>query len=246
MSVLQLFDQSGDILLINAYLPYHNSSDFQNQYTLYRDTLGFIESVLTENNTSRFIVLLDMNCNLYDKNHPYSKLLHNLMTNYSLFSAFDLCPDFDPFTSFTRSDVKLGSYTLIDGILLSDTLRSIVSNVCISDYGDNVSDHVPVELEISVDIAEIVVEPKKVPRVVIWDKLSPGIIMNFRVKMREALGSIEVPFHSLLHGDKCCSDDNHKYLLESYYLDIVNAVQYVIDFYQDLNLVYRSNIGQMN
>ena len=48
--------------------------------------------------------------------------------------------------------------------------------------------------------------------------------------MREKLDCISVPFYTALHGDKCCSDEVHKRLIESYYNDIVNAVMFADSF----------------
>ena len=42
--------------------------------------------------------------------------------------------------------------------------------------------------------------------------------------MRTNLSAINVPFHSILHGDKCCLNDTHKIALERYYCDIMSAV----------------------
>ena len=74
---------------------------------------------MNDNPDSSFILLLDMNCNLYDTNHVYSKLLHDVIQRFSLFSAYDLMPNFDPTINYTRCDVKSNSYTLINGILVS-------------------------------------------------------------------------------------------------------------------------------
>ena len=95
---------------------------------------------MIENAQSYFILLLDMNCNLYNVNHPFSVLIRDFMSRYAFFSAFDLMPSFDPTADYTRSDAKTNSYTLLDGILLSKPLAPLVSNVRIVDNDDNVSD----------------------------------------------------------------------------------------------------------
>ena len=90
---------------------------------------------MLENRDCRFVLLLDMNCNFYDPSHPYSKLLIDMMERFSLKSAFDLIPSFDPKQSYTRCDVKTNSYTLIDGILVSESLMDRICNVRISHCG---------------------------------------------------------------------------------------------------------------
>ena len=179
---------------------------------------------------SHFILLLDMNCNIYESGHPYSRLVHDLMSQYDLFSAFDLVPNFDPNSDFTRSDPKTNSFSLIDGILLSGSLRGKIANVRISDYGDNISDHRPVELDLKVSLSEILVEKKRACPTVNWSKLSPDSLSVFRQKMTEKLDDIVVPFHSLVHGNSCCDDNQHRGEIESYYRGIVDAVLYADSF----------------
>ena len=129
VSVMNLSADVGEIVLINGYLPFYKTSDLQNQRIIYQETLAYIENIINDHLGSHFILLLDMNCNIYNTGHPYSILLRDLMSRKSLFSAFDLVPNFDPSANFTRCDLKTNSFTLIDGILLSDSLRDLVSNV---------------------------------------------------------------------------------------------------------------------
>ena len=222
--VLKMTADCGDIILINAYLPYFNTRDLQNQRMLYQDTLSYVDYVISDNVGSHTILLLDMNCNIYDNTHPFSVLLRDLMNKFSLHSAFDLIDNFNPDTEFTRSDVKTGSYTLIDGILLSQSLLNLVSNVRISEYGDNVSDHRPVELELLISLSEIPSRPTTKPHTVNWSKLPEATIAHFRDTMTAQLDKIDVPFYTIIHGDKCCNDDSHKAMIETYYNDISAAV----------------------
>ena len=90
VSVIKLSANIGEIVLINGYLPFYDTRDLQNQRILYQETLAYIENIIDDNLGSHFVLLLDMNCNLYDTGHPYSILLRDLMTTKSLFSAFDL------------------------------------------------------------------------------------------------------------------------------------------------------------
>ena len=146
------------------------------------------------------------------------------MTKWSLISAFDLMPGFQSGTNFTRSDLKTNSFTLIDGILISDNLSHYVSNVRISDYGNNVSDHCPVELDLEAALDEIRLEKKFPKPTVNWAKLSPECIENFQKIMSQKLDEINLSFLSLLHGDRCCSNNHHRESIDRYHNDIVEAV----------------------
>ena len=226
VSVLQMTAKEADILLISAYLPFFNTRDLQNYVSLYQDTLAYIEMIMHENQTSKFIILLDMNCNIYDASHTYSKLMIDFMARNSLLNTFNLIPNFDSTKSFTRCDEKTNSYTLIDGILVTESLSNLISNVRISEYGDNVSDHRPVEMELSVTLSTIDVPVKKQAPSVIWHKLDSTTLESFRHSMTAKLNDIDVPFHSILHGDQCCADYEHRHSIQQYYEEIVAAVEF--------------------
>ena len=65
---------------------------------------------------------------------------------------------------------------------------------------------------------------KKVIPVITWSKLTPEDISTFQTVMTQKLDEIVIPYYSILHGDKCCSDDLHRRQIECYFNDIRNAV----------------------
>ena len=227
VSVLKL---CSDIILINGYMPYFNTRDLQNQKILYQDTVAYIDNVMTEHSGAKFILLLDMNCNIYDPSHPFSIFILDLMTKYSLLSAFDRMTNFDPITCYTRSDPETNSFTLIDGILISQTLAPLVNDVRISDFGDNVSDHRPVEIDLHIELEEISLSRPRLTPTVNWSKLSSQSIETYREKMTERLDMIPVPFYTILHGDNCCNNEAHKELIQNYFHDIESAVLHADSF----------------
>ena len=223
VTVLELNTYSENIVILNCYFPYFNSKDLENSTLLYRDTVGFIDNVMHLNRDSKFIILADFNCNIYDSNHRYTQLIQPLMNKYNLVSALDIDESFDADSAFTRFDVKTNSYTLIDGILISEDLRSKVSRVGIFQDGDNVSDHLPVEMDITLHITEVDTKKPRLPLYVNWKKLTAEQKTFFKDKMVECLSKVNVP-PDIYHGNKCCNENTHNFLLEQYYLDIVAAV----------------------
>ena len=224
VTVMRLENAPFNILLINIYFPYCNSSDLSTHVALYRDTIGFVENVIAQNTDCKIMLLADLNYDIYNDNHPFTSIVRGLMDRHNLISAFETIENFDHVSSFTRFDVKTNSYTLIDGILISKELREFISNVRIVSRGDNVSDHCPVELDIKVKIVKMSLSKPTLPQYVNWRKLSEGDLSCFRDAMANNLASIDIPYHAILHGDKCCFDDSHKLVLEKYYCGIMNAV----------------------
>ena len=175
VTAIKLTQADGEIILINAYLPFYDTSNLQSQTLKFHDTVAFIDNIMADNPTARFILLTDMNCNIYDRRHVYSKILLDLMLKWDLFSAFDLMPGFDPSVNYTHFDLKTNSFTLIDGVLLSEPLRDKVMNVRITSHGENLSDHMPVEIDMELFVTETVVERKMNWPVVLRHKLSTDV-----------------------------------------------------------------------
>ena len=95
VTVLELNATDGKILLINAYMPYFNASQIENQIAIYADTIGFIESVMDMNLDCGFVLMSDLNCNIYDSHHPFTVLIRDLMRKRDLMCTFDLIDNFD-------------------------------------------------------------------------------------------------------------------------------------------------------
>ena len=84
VSIMELDTEIGKILLINAYMPYFNSRDITTHLALYRDTVGFLDNIMTQNRDCHFMLLADLNCNINDLNHCYTKLVRELMANVTV------------------------------------------------------------------------------------------------------------------------------------------------------------------
>ena len=220
VSVMELASKRGTILLVNAYLPFYDTRNLQSQTELYKETIAYIESIMRDNPNCSFILLMDMNCNMFNASHTFSKIIRNFMDTNNLISSFDLTPSFDPTTEFTRCDVKTNSYTLIDGILLSRSLSDTVLSSSISHYGNNVSDHCPVEMQLSIEV-DLFQPDKTLPKEYIpWSSLNTDELTHYNETMEYQLRNISVPYHSLLHGDKRCQNTDHICQIEKYYNDL--------------------------
>ena len=223
VTVMKLTTVDSVILIINAYLPFYDTRNLEQQIQCYHETIGYIDYIMSSNSNCKFILAMDMNCNMFDLSHPYTPIVRDLMTKFGLISAFDLDPDFDFSTSYTRCDVKNRSYTLIDGILISNSLSDTVNDIKISHYGDNNSDHSPVELKMNVDCCTSIPTTKKYSSYIPWNSLNETEILNYEKCMELNLDQINIP-QSVLHGNSACTCHDHCFSLESYYKDILNAI----------------------
>ena len=63
VSVMEFHTTTFKMLFINAYMPFYDQSNLPDKLQEYRDTLAFIENVMTHHPTHKFVLLMDMNCN---------------------------------------------------------------------------------------------------------------------------------------------------------------------------------------
>ena len=224
ISVLELNTLNEKILLINAYMPYFKTDGNAEQLVEYQNTLAFIENVMEKNPLHKFILFMDLNCNLFYSSHPYSSLVNSMITNFDLVTNYSFIDGFDENRDYTRFDTKRGSYTLIDGIILSKSLSYIIENSTILHPPDNVSDHLPVEIAVNLEISDFLVESSHVSSYIPWASLSNLELNNYRNSMYSALRSIDVPFIALNHNNNLCNNCDCLIALEKFYNDILNAV----------------------
>ena len=224
VTVLELNDKDGKILLINAYMPYFDNNNIDSQSVLYNDTIGFIDSIMEMNLDCSFIILSDLNCNIYNTRHPFSISIRDLMQKRNLVSTYDSVPGFDPLSSWSRKGGSKNnpSLTLIDYILVSRRLLPKVKNVRISDYADNLSDHRPVEMELLVNLDIFDSSRSSTRKSINWKNMSADVRGEYSSIMERELDTISVPH--LIHGNTLCNDYCHVNSIENYYQSIVNAI----------------------
>ena len=227
VSVLEIVDSRNTILIINAYLPYYNNSKVAEQTIAYHDTIGYIDHIMSSNPGCYFILLGDFNCNIYNYSHPFTPILRDLLTRRQLTCTFDLIDSFDSNTSFTRTNYgAAGSGSLLDYVFVSHELREFTSDIMINNFSDNISDHLPVTINI-----ELLVSVTKTDRVnylpmnVNWANVDDETRQQYANLMEVNLRSIAVPIRSLIHGNNCCDSHEHIFYIEKYFTDIVKAIE---------------------
>ena len=90
---------------------------------------------------------------------------------------------------------------------------------------DNVSDHLPLEITIKVDLCELLRESTPISYFVPWSTLAENETMIYRNTMSEALSKISVPFNTLNHAHVLCESCDCSIALETFYNDIQRLMQ---------------------
>ena len=224
ITVLRLMDIDGPILIINVYFPFkNNSSDHRVEYL---DLLGCIENIMLSNPTAKYIITGDFNYNIYDTAQLMSSSICTLVENYDLISTHDLDSSFSRSNSYTRYCHKSNSYSILDYIFISRTLRSRVRGCGIDFDGRNPSDNFPLSLQLDlVPVMSGDVDCTSVPVTdVCWSKVCDGIADNYQKTMEILLDSIDVP-KGIVHGDKCCSCEHHIAQIRGYYQSVISVIE---------------------
>ena len=225
VSVIELNDKDGKILLFSAYMPFYDVNNLEEQRALYLDTISFIDSIMQMNPHHSYIILTDLNCNIYDTSHPFSTLVLDLMQRHRLISTFDLIDNFDSNTAWTRVGKRknaVDSRTLIDFILVTHDLTPRIRNVRIMEYPDNCSDHLPVELDMDLNLEIFHNLKKPSPYCINWKKVIGETQIQYESVMEKELNDITIPL--ITHGTTICNCVEHIFQIEKYHQDIVNAV----------------------
>ena len=224
VTILELNTKNENILLISAYMPYFKTDGDKEQLVEYRNVLAFIENVMEMNPLYKFILFMDFNCNLYNASHPYSSLVNSMIDTFDLAPNYSFIQGFDKNCNYTRFDTKRNSYTLIDGILISKSLSHTIQSSSILHPPDNVSDHLPVEITIALDISDFLEEKSHVTNFIPWASLTSEELNCFRSSMLSELCKIDVPYTALNHNNVLCNDCDCLILLEKFHDNIVTAI----------------------
>ena len=224
MTVMKLTDTGGPIFIINVYCPYKKSGE--EHKVEYLETLGAVENVILSNPTTRFIILGDLNYDIYDTRQPMSRAINELLVKYDLICTHDLDENFLVHNSYTRSCEKSNSYSLLDYIFISRSMRGNVKNCRIVYDGGNPSDHFPIEMEI--DVVPHASGDGEIPcnahsNSVRWSSLESSHLSEYEEIMEALLDSIQVP-SGIVHGDQYCCNDQHLFEIEQYFESILNVL----------------------
>ena len=145
----QLKTENENILFISIYMPFYDSSKRQECLAETADALSMIELLIDEHPEDMIIIGGDLNTELKGVS-PYDNLWNDLMARKQL--AY--CSRLFPSTAYTYHHVSLGHKKMNDHFVVSQRVLSggFTKEHKIIDEGENISDHLPITMKISVQI----------------------------------------------------------------------------------------------
>ena len=94
-------------------------------------------------------------------------------------------------------------------------------NVGIFHSPENVSDHLPVMIDLNIILKPFESNCKQFIPHVDWRKVTGAVKMDYEKCMKSELDKIDIPHQTILHGDKCYNNTEHIFAIETYYNDTV-------------------------
>ena len=207
------------LLLINTYLPQESqTNNFDEQELL--GCLVTIENLLSDNNHDQALVIGDLNCDL-SRNSCFVQTIRNFCVNNDLETTWRLFP-----IDYSYSSPCNTHFSLVDHFLHSKELSVNVVNAGVIHWGDNVSGHSPIFLELATSHFQKWLLPtiKKFPNQN-WGEASEKDKAIYRSKLNQALETIK-PFEECIDWVNLnCNSERHKDGLDDYIIDIIEAVE---------------------
>lgn len=204
------------LLIVCVYMPYEgdglSSDEFQFQ-------LSLIENLLADHNDSYLVVAGDFNVD-FSRMRPHTALLNSFCERSGLHPADNHRSNSVDFTYH----FGLQRFSCLDHFLLSPVLfDECVDGIFAVHSVDNMSDHEPVVLQLSLKI-EVSQnrEIAHVPRIS-WRKASPDQVVNYKNVLSSNLKSIYLPVKTLLCNDIHCSNPVHFDEINRYSISIYDA-----------------------
>ena len=207
------------ILLINVYMP---SSDNRDDLDEYSNILEEINIICIKTATPHIIIGGDWNADL-SRNYGRSKLFKDFITQENLYNPINLDISDVPYTYYVENkvnDITTYTYSTIDHFLISPNLTNTVECYETRTLSNNVSDHVPLILNLNIDLEFHKTQKRDFQPTVQWHKCDTTSIKNYKETLDHELLKVN-PCHEALRckNYKCIQ---HNEFIHELYGKIIN------------------------
>ena len=204
------------LLLFNVYTPNDNASDSKEPY---EEILSKIASCCSSIDNDGAVVGGDFNADFCRTNSNNSRhLVEYLDMNGSCI------PTPYPLGEYTFESKIDFHKSWIDHFIISENLKSCVSQFYVRHDRDNTSDHQPLLMSLKMDfqVVRSATNGHKYERIM-WDRASIDNINKYKCDLETYLSAQHVP-HNLLHCDKLlCDSLVHQKQIETLYDNIIKC-----------------------
>lgn len=211
------FSSTLNLLLFNVYMP----CDGTNQ-NVFDDVLDEIKIIISlHNECDHYIIGGDFNTDYTRVQSPHVVSLRQFEIDLCLKEClYHDCACVD----YTYSNDITGARSTIDHFLVTKNLFSNIVRYAPMHEGDNLSDHSPVEMQLSLNIPrKLNVLSRATSAKRSWHRASEENVMNYKLKLRALLSRITVPYDALRRNVSVSEYDATMDAIRVYHDSIVQA-----------------------
>jgi len=208
--------ESFELLLINVYMPYEDSDEKTDEFI---NTLALIEDAVANNSDCHIILGGDFNVD-FCRNWSHTALLNSFCDDAGLLPTIrhSAC------TIDYTYNFNMDRFSILDHFVVSGTLfDECILGVSVLHDVDNISDHDPILLNVSIDCKFIATCERVFTPRASWVKSSVNDLENYRSALSLNLKAINLPASMLLCTDMGCKDDSHHNAINQYSEAITSA-----------------------
>lgn len=216
IAAIKLRYTSYDLLIINVYMPYEKDAAATDAFI---DQLFSIETIINSHPGSHVIVCGDFNVD-FSRVRYHTDLLNDFCDRLSLAPTVRHCNNAVDYTY----NFDMQRFNVLDHFLLSSSLfDNVVARAFVDHDADNLSDHDPVFLELSMSSPVIAVNDQVYSTRPAWCKASHSELERYRAVLTANLDNVIVPTEALLCRDVLCKNASHIRDINTYANQIIGA-----------------------
>ena len=215
-----------DILILCIYMPFYDASKRLECMSETLDAIAMMETIIEEHPNHDIIIGGDLNTELKGQS-PFDPLWQDFMSKLSFASCDSLYPD----SSFTYHHESLGQKKFNDHFVVSKSLLedSHLSGHKIIDDGDNISDHLPILMELTMHQTLINTEDcikQQPPAMIKWDKLTDSDKSCYTRRLSDISATHISPIHAFnCHHTCVCDSSSCHQLLQAEYDHLIHCLK---------------------
>ena len=220
---VELHSTNKSIILISVYMPFFDSNNRASCMAETMDSIAMVGLIINDHPQHLIVIGGDLNCELLG-NSPFDPMWQDLRSKYQL--AY--CRDLFGSPGYTYHHASLGHKKLNDHFIVSQSLLNdgITTDYKILDEGENISDHLPITMAISIEIRpeESDLNPGQNEPTLKWSKLTPSDIDSYSNSLSSSLYGYNTASLNVCQ-EYHCDSIICKQMIESDYDNIISCIR---------------------
>jgi hypothetical protein len=207
-------------ILINAYMPCDSHNIVLNDE--YKEILNDVESVIVlHHEIDHVIIGGDLNTDISRMRSVHSAMLKEFCTRLSL--RFCLSSPKNT-VGFTYNNEATGAQSVLDHFIVSENLFGSIESYSCFHEGDNLSDHLPVCLNLDVKASFAPQSNAYALNRPSWQRATVQDKAAYQLRLKELLREVDIPFDVFSCRPFECVCEDHGRMIEQYYSDVMSAM----------------------